>query len=155
MGDADLIFKDKKGNLVVIMGHVLKRLLSYRQLHHLTPESAGVLIGERRGQHLVVCDISEPGPGDIRQRYRVERRGTHHQSRVNEAFENSGGTHLYLGEWHTHPEDRPCPSETDRHSWRKNIVYDDSMLLLIVGRKGFWLGKKERELMIVFNKIES
>lgn len=65
------------------------------------PESAGVLIGERRGQHLVVCDISEPGSGDIRQRCRVDRRGVHHQSRVNEAFERSAGTHLYLGEWHT------------------------------------------------------
>ncbi len=155
MSDADLVFKDERDNLVVIMGHVLTRLLSYRQLHHLTPESAGVLIGERRGQHLVVCDISEPGAGDIRQRCRVDRRGVHHQSRVNEAFERSAGTHLYLGEWHTHPEDRPFPSATDRHSWRRNIVSDESMLLLIVGRKGFWLGKKERELITVFKKIES
>ncbi|EGQ9883129.1 TPA: peptidase [Vibrio vulnificus] len=154
MSDVDLVFKDERDNLVVIMGHVLTRLLSYRQLHHLTPESAGVLIGERRGFHLVICDISEPGPGDIRQRNRVDRRGDHHQSRVNEAFESSDGIHQYLGEWHTHPEDRPLPSATDRHSWRKNIVSDEPMLLLIVGRKSFWLGKKERELITVF-KIES
>ncbi len=154
MSDVELVFKDERGCLVVIMGHVVTRLLSYRQLHRLTPESAGVLIGERRGQHLVVCDISEPGSGDIRQRCRVDRRGAHHQSRVNEAFERSAGTNLYLGEWHTHPEDRPFPSATDRHSWRSNIVSDESMLLLIVGRKGFWLGKKERESITVFKKIE-
>ncbi|WP_258058132.1 Mov34/MPN/PAD-1 family protein, partial [Vibrio cholerae] len=77
------------------------------------------------------------------------------RQRVNEAFERSAGTHLYLGEWHTHPEDRPFPSATDRHSWRRNIVSDESMLLLIVGRKDFWLGKKERELITVFKKIES
>lgn len=155
MSDTDVVFKDERDNLVVIMGHVLTRLLSYRQLHHFTPESAGVLIGERRGQHLVICDISEPGLGDIRQRNRVDRRGTHHQLRVNEAFESSGGTHQYLGEWHTHPEDRPLPSATDKHSWRRNVVSDELMLLLIIGRKGFWLGKKERELITAFKQIKS
>ncbi len=145
MSDADLVFKDERDNLVVIMGHVLTRLLSYRQLHHLTPESAGVLIGERRGLHLVICDISEPGSGDIRQRNRVDRRGIHHQLRVNEAFESSGGIHQYLGEWHTHPEDKPCPSHVDRDSWSRGMITQVPMLVLIVGREGYWLGKKEKE----------
>ncbi|MCG9575176.1 Mov34/MPN/PAD-1 family protein [Vibrio tubiashii] len=145
MSDADLVFKDERDNLVVIMGHVLTRLLSYRQLHHLTPESAGVLIGERRGLHLVICDISEPGPGDIRQRNRVDRRGIHHQLLVNEAFESSGGIHQYLGEWHTHPEDKPCPSHVDRDSWNRGMITKVPMLVLIVGREGYWLGKKEKE----------
>ncbi len=144
MSDVELVFKDESDCLVVIMGHVVTRLLSYRQLHHLTPESAGVLIGERRGQHLVVCDISDPGPGDIRQRCRVDRRGAHHQSRVNEAFEITGGAHQYLGEWHTHPEDRPCPSYTDLGSWNRSINTEIPMLVLIVGRRGYWLGKKEK-----------
>ena len=147
MSDVELVFKDESDCLVVIMGQVVTRLLSYRQLHHLAPESAGVLIGERRGQHLVVCDISEPGPGDIRQRCRVDRRGAHHQLRVNEAFESSGGTHQYLGEWHTHPEDKPSPSITDRSSWKRNVAAKESMLLLIVGRTDLWLGRKERGLI--------
>lgn len=114
MSDVELVFKDESDCLVVIMGHVVTRLLSYRQLHHLTPESAGVLIGERRGQHLVVCDISEPGSGDIRQRCRVDRRGVHHQSRVNEAFERSAGTHLYLGSGtHTRKIDHSPPRQID------------------------------------------
>ncbi len=142
MRDVELIFKDESGHLVVIMEHVVKRLLSYSQLNHFTPESAGVLIGERRGKHIVVCTISEPGLGDIRQRYRVDRRGAHHQSIVDAAFEQTGGVHQYLGEWHTHPEDKPSPSSTDIYSWRQNIVANEVMLLLIVGRKGYWLGQK-------------
>jgi len=49
--------------------------MRYRQLHHLSKEAAGVLIGERRGPHLIICDISEPGSGDVRDRFNVDRKG--------------------------------------------------------------------------------
>lgn len=76
MLDTELVFNSRNGDLVVIMNNVIQRLLSYRQLHSFSKESAGVLIGERRGSHLVICDLSEPGLGDIRYRYSVNRRGS-------------------------------------------------------------------------------
>ena len=141
--DNDLTFKDDKGHLVAIMSHVAERLMRYRQLHHLSKESAGVLIGERRGFHLVICDISEPGPGDVRERFNVDRKGHHHQAKVSAAFAKSAGTLQYLGEWHTHPEDNPTPSSKDHFSWKKGIHASNPMILLIVGRKTIWVGRKE------------
>ena len=154
MNDVDLIFADENEDLVVIMGHVVSRLLTYRQLSPRTPESAGVLIGERRGSHIVIYDISEPGFGDIRQRCRVERCGLHHQKKVDVAFEDSKGRYHYLGEWHTHPEDVPFPSMIDNESWRKNLVSQEPLVLLIVGRKNIWLGKKDKQLIVSLKVVE-
>ncbi|WP_071601379.1 Mov34/MPN/PAD-1 family protein [Dickeya chrysanthemi] len=148
MFDAELVFSDKNNHLIVIMEHVVQCLLSYRQLRCFSRESAGVLIGERRGQHLVICDLSEPGVGDIRHRYSVDRRGSHHQDKVDAAFVKSQGTLQYLGEWHTHPEDNPTPSPTDRKSWKENLDAPEPMIVLIIGRKGVWAGKKEGNIII-------
>lgn len=145
--EIDLTFTDRNDSLVVIMSQVVLRLLSHRQLQSCDKESAGVLIGERRGSHLVIHDLSEPGLGDIRSRYSVDRRGAHHQAMVYEAFERSAGTEQYIGEWHTHPEDFPNPSSTDKRSWAKSLNADFPMVVLIVGRNSLWVGKKEKKII--------
>ncbi|WP_337165322.1 Mov34/MPN/PAD-1 family protein [Vibrio fluvialis] len=142
MVDNELIFEDSNGNLVVVMNNVVKSLFSHRQLHRFSKESAGVLIGERRGSHIVICDLSEPGPGDVRSRFRVNRKGPHHQDKVDAEFVQSGGTRQYIGEWHSHPEDSPSPSSIDKYSWKRSIDSSSPMLVLIVGRKTIWMGKK-------------
>ncbi|EPB0848151.1 Mov34/MPN/PAD-1 family protein [Yersinia enterocolitica] len=124
------------------MSEVVRLLQSYRQMYYGSTEAGGVLIGERRGQHIVVTDISVPGPGDIRSRNRFERKGDHHQQKVYELFKQSDGFLVYLGEWHTHPEDFPQPSYTDIKSWLTGLIATEPMVLLIVGRKGEWLGLK-------------
>lgn len=147
MKDEELIYKDSDGSLVVIMQAVNKLLRSYRQLEVDSTEAAGVLIGERRGRHIVICDMSEPGKGDIRNRFGVNRKGLHHQAKVDLAFELSNGTQQYLGEWHTHPENMPSPSSTDENSWSRNLPCHKSMILLIVGREGLWIAKKNGNLI--------
>ncbi|WP_081409005.1 Mov34/MPN/PAD-1 family protein [Acinetobacter gyllenbergii] len=47
-----------------------------------------------------------------------------------------------MGEWHTHPEDVPSPSPTDINSWRTNLVSNEELVLIIVGRTNFWIGKQ-------------
>ncbi|EGT0640428.1 peptidase [Citrobacter werkmanii] len=148
MNNTELIFSHNNGSLAVIMGDVVKKLLSYRQLSSSSYESAGVLIGERRGAHLIIFSISEPGPGDIRHRCSVDRRGKHHQKTVNDEFRISNGERQYLGEWHTHPEDFPNPSYRDLRSWDKNLDAAFPMVLLIVGRKSIWAGWKEGNKLI-------
>jgi len=138
----ELVFIDNFDNHVVVMSDVVRLLQSYCQTHYASTEAGGILIGERRGQHIVVTNISEPGPSDIRTRNRFERKGDHHQQKVDELFEQSDGFLVYLGEWHTHPEDLPLPSYTDIKSWLTGIQATDPMVLLIVGRKGEWLGIK-------------
>ncbi|MBM5573167.1 Mov34/MPN/PAD-1 family protein [Deefgea sp. CFH1-16] len=153
MVDSELTFKDSNECLLVIMPSVVIRLLAHRQLYWNSKEAAGVLIGERRGPHLVIQDISEPGEGDIRSRFSVDRQGPHHQIAVDKAFAQSSGTLQYLGEWHTHPEDQPSPSAKDLSSWRRHLVDSEQMLLVIVGREEIWAAKKIADTIVPLNKI--
>ncbi|HEJ1052114.1 Mov34/MPN/PAD-1 family protein [Morganella morganii] len=123
----------------------------YRQFHYASTEAGGTLIGERRGKHIVITHISEPGLGDVRSRTRIERKGEHHQQKVDDLFQQSDGSLVYLGEWHTHPEDFPKPSSTDMRSWRIGLRATEPMVLLIMGRKQAWCGKKHGN---VIKKLE-
>jgi integrative and conjugative element protein (TIGR02256 family) len=137
-----MTFTDKNNHLTVLLSGVIDRILLYRQFSPRSKEAGGVLIGERRGPHLVIKRISEPSVGDKRTRHSVDRCGPGHQTAVDEAFAQSDGTLQYLGEWHTHPEDLPSPSPTDEYSWMKNIICSEPMIVIIVGRKRIWAGKK-------------
>ncbi|MCU4361698.1 Mov34/MPN/PAD-1 family protein [Acinetobacter sp. WU_MDCI_Abxc22] len=153
MRDKDLVFKADDDTLVVILSEVVKILLSYRQLVDSNPESAGVIIGERRGVHLVVRMVSVPNFTDIRSRFSVNRIGKHHQEKVDTAFRESNGTWQYLGEWHTHPEDIPSPSMVDYNSWNKYLCSPDPLILIIVGRTKWWVGKKMNQEIKALEQI--
>lgn len=141
----ELVFTDYHDNHVVVMCDVVKRLYQYRQLHPASTEAGGILIGERRGRHIVITDISEPGLGDIRSRNQFTRKGEHHRHKANESFRTSGGYQDYVGEWHTHPEDHPHPSCLDMKSWRTGLSASQPMVMLIIGRLSVWAGQKEGE----------
>ncbi|MDR7017067.1 Mov34/MPN/PAD-1 family protein [Acinetobacter sp. 3657] len=149
----DLVFKADDDALVVILSEVVEILLSYRQLENSNPESAGVIIGERRGIHLVVRMVSVPNFSDIRSRFSVNRIGKHHQEKVDKAFRESNGTWQYLGEWHTHPENIPSPSMVDYNSWKKYLSSSDPLILIIVGRTKWWVGKKINQEIKVLEQI--
>ncbi|MCW3177769.1 MULTISPECIES: Mov34/MPN/PAD-1 family protein [Acinetobacter] len=138
----ELIFKSNDESLVIVMPEVISDLVSHRQLTPTSKEAAGVLIGERRGPHIVIWTISLPSDEDIRDRFSVDRVGKHHQNVVDQAFQKSKGTWQYIGEWHTHPEDAPSPSPTDINSWRTNLFSNEELILIIVGRTNFWVGKQ-------------
>lgn len=142
MDKTEITYADDNGHLVVIMSSVVERLHYHRQISPFSLEAAGVLIGERRENHLVIHAISEPGPGDFRTRFAVVRKGPHHQALVDELHLKSGGTMNYLGEWHTHPERFPTPSITDKASWQKDITSSEPMIVLIVGQISMWCGKQ-------------
>jgi integrative and conjugative element protein (TIGR02256 family) len=153
MQNKELVYKEEDGSLVVIIPDVIKVFMSYRQLNVTSPESAGVLIGERRGSHIVIKTVSEPNNNDIRSRFTVNRIGTHHQQKVDQAFIDSKGTSQYVGEWHTHPEDIPTPSGLDFESWNENLNSNLPLILIIVGRKQFWVAKKYNQKIITLTEI--
>jgi len=153
MVDKELVFQAQDESLVVISIGVANVLISYRQLSDSSSESAGVLIGERRGVHIVIKTVSEPSAWDIRSRFRVDRVSKHHQKAVDNAFKKSDGEWQYLGEWHTHPEDVPRPSMTDYSSWHKNLKSSDPLILIIAGRRDFWVGKKIQGNIEVLKKV--
>ncbi|WP_353723141.1 Mov34/MPN/PAD-1 family protein [Dyadobacter sp. 676] len=56
---------------------------------------------------------------------------------INYEFENSHGQIIYLGEWHTHPECSPSPSQRDlsmiREQFKLTSLNTNFVLLLIQG----------------------
>ena len=63
---------------------------------------------------------------------------------IKEDFEKSEHTRVYIGEWHTHPEDEPTPSSVDLNSikeiYQKSELVIDGVVLVIVGLKSNYYG---------------
>jgi integrative and conjugative element protein (TIGR02256 family) len=106
------------------------------------PESGGILMGYRRGEHLHVTFATPPQTSDTRKRYQFLRSAGPHQEIALKHWRASEWTVDYLGEWHTHPQARPEPSTVDHREWRK--IYRGkvlSMLFAVMGWDGqLWLG---------------
>lgn len=82
-------------------------------------EAGGLLLGRYLvdSQAIVVDEITEPAPGDVREPRAFHRLDEWHQVAVACAWANSDGRCHYLGEWHTHSEAVPVPSALDVASW--------------------------------------
>ena len=102
-------------------------------------EGGGILLGYVRGQHLEIVEATVPTVQDQRFRFFFERMPFSHSSIAEKRWRESGGLIRYLGEWHTHPEDYPSPSQVDRVEWRKLAEKRKDrrpVLAVIVGRQG-------------------
>ena len=68
----------------------------------------------------------------------VFREDKGHIDYYNKLFENYGGIYLYVGEWHTHPEEYPRYSIMDAANWRrisKTLPKNVKQFHIIVGNK--------------------
>ena len=112
---------------------------TYRQTGADDLEAGGLLIGRTitDSDDIIVDVATEPSPDDIRTRFSFMRQQEPAQMLVDQHWENSNGTLNYLGEWHSHPEDIPSPSDVDLADWCRVVgsaQHADSLLFLIVGR---------------------
>jgi integrative and conjugative element protein (TIGR02256 family) len=127
---------------VLIEEKALQVLARHRQLHQDAPESGGILLGYRRGNHLHVTEATAPLVSDQASRTRFFRSAAPHQQAALARWRESGGTMDYLGEWHTHPEHHPTPSTIDKRGWiricgKRRIP----MLFVIAGTQDhLWIG---------------
>ena len=135
---SDVIFSHGKTTASVAKD-VLEIWDSHRQLEPGVPEACGVIIGSTSPdwRELWVESVSTPQPGDKRTRHGFVLQDPHHQRLVDDAFEASGGTSIYLGTWHTHPEASPTPSRIDRSDWVACLGRNSGRALVfaIVGTK--------------------
>ena len=135
-----MTFVRKTGGRVHLMGPAVEKLLAHRQLQDSSPEAGGVMLGRLiLGTSDVVVDaVTGPCTADKYSRFTFFRSRRRAQQVVDEAWHTSRGTKIYLGDWHTHPEDIPNPSRQDLRNWRKiceAAVYEQKFLLfLIAGR---------------------
>lgn len=139
--DIELVYEvegSKRTRLIVIEPSAINAMRALRQISPTADEAGGVLIGERRGKHFVVKEVTTPSTEDLASRFSFTRKYSHHQLAIVNANRNSGGTSNYLGEWHTHPQDQPYPSSIDFQNWNFNFKGQKPCLVAVVGRDSDW-----------------
>lgn len=101
------------------------------------PESGGILLGTVHERGLLVTVATTPTRQDRQLRYLFERFPFGHHAVARRLWRSTGGTTRYIGEWHTHPQDIPTPSDLDLKEWRqlaKARADKRPLLAVIVGR---------------------
>lgn len=142
---------------VVIEDVVMRTIDRWRQREfYKQSEACGILLGERRGErgeYLRVTHITEPCGTDQRQPT-YYRRNTHgHQEVVSLLHRQSHGEIQYLGEWHTHPENKSSPSSVDYQEWARTTQLsrfkNSSLIFFIAGIEADWLGVIDHQILSV------
>jgi integrative and conjugative element protein (TIGR02256 family) len=77
-------------------------------------ETGGVLVGYRSANHQVIMAVTGPGPAAIHGANNFHPDHDWQCSQLDLQYKRSGGVLVYLGEWHTHPNESGRMSATDR-----------------------------------------
>jgi integrative and conjugative element protein (TIGR02256 family) len=145
---------DNRGE-ILIEPSVIELVRGYCQHQSNMPESGGILMGYRRGNHLHIVAATTPQPDDHRMRFHFSRRDLNHQKVAIRQWDISGNIMDYIGEWHTHPESDPMPSALDMSEWKKICcVQKTNMIFLIAGWSGnFWLGVGQGQSIVQASEV--
>lgn len=130
--------------MVRISRELISGMSSFIQDDNKKPESGGILIGYyQEKDSYIITDFTQPRNGDKQSRYEFIRSKKNAQKVLISLFKESDGKKIYLGEWHTHPEDNPTPSGTDISSIKNRIKHDrlnsETIFMIIFGRKSFYI----------------
>ncbi len=134
-----LILRKSNESKLEISVQVLTSMLAYVQDLPRKKEAGGVLLGRHilDSSDIVVDEITVPMRRDRRGRHYFYRDQRNHQQAIGRVWRESGGTCPYVGEWHTHPEAYPAPSELDLRDWQRKLREDvftgDTLQFIIVG----------------------
>tara|TARA_Y100001970_G_C14126231_1_gene799094 strand:+ start:347 stop:829 length:483 start_codon:yes stop_codon:yes gene_type:complete len=152
---SDSVFELPNGSFLLIPYSIASMLHQYRQLEPTSKEQGGMLMGVARAEQnqnftikyppcIEVLSITEPCKSDQATRISFKRRCNHHMIDIEKALSIHASL-VYLGEWHTHPQDTPKPSNIDLQSWQ-NAFKNKMAIVAIVGRVndwwGYWSGNK-------------
>lgn len=122
-----------------IKQEVVESLKSNSQ--HRGNELCGVLTGSQVGYNRYRISKSSP-PCVKKNRYNgCERDAAMANLFIEEDYIQSEHTRFYIGEWHTHPESTPTPSDVDYYSIRDNYrtasLVVPFLFMIIVGTQSF------------------
>jgi integrative and conjugative element protein (TIGR02256 family) len=129
----------KVGHISVRVGpQVLATFDAHRQRRFYQREAGGQLFARVRNNDWEIVSATGPRSRDRRGRFSFR---PHRGSEQEEIFEQHALGFDYIGDWHTHPEDRPSPSADDLTSItelvRRSTHHLPGFLLVIVGRRSF------------------
>ena len=144
------ISKKIKHPNIIISNSVKEIFEKYKQIGHNALEACGILIGNHRkdGETLFIKHATIPQERDIRKRNSFIIVSNKHQSILDQYFKKSLNEDVYLGTWHTHPENNPTPSTLDISDWNKqfktNINLFSRMVFAIIGIKSinYWINEE-------------
>ncbi len=134
-----LVFRRRAAALVKVDAVALEVMARLRQHRRRDVEAGGVLLGRYvvGCEDVIVDEVTVPMRGDRCTSTTFYRDARRHQEVIDARWDASRGTCQYLGEWHTHPEAIPAPSDADLADWRRRLRNDqfdsDSLLFVIVG----------------------
>ncbi|UKH18723.1 Mov34/MPN/PAD-1 family protein [Actinobacillus pleuropneumoniae] len=133
------------GNFVVrVDNHIITQLAAYRQKQHEQPESLGLLVGLVWENAFWIKAITTPTPFDKLSRFlciRTQKSADYNSKLLEKLNKQSNHQWHYLGEWHTHPEICPKPSQIDKENWEKlpcNLYFNQNIHL-------FWILSSEND----------
>lgn len=127
---------------ILVEMSVVSTIDKHKQNTSAKPESGGILLGYRRGEHLHIVRATTPQKGDVATRYSFIRKDPIHQRVALIEWQGSGQILDYVGDWHTHPECEPSPSIIDFKGWGKLIAtVEKPFTFIIAGMTGkMWVG---------------
>lgn len=119
-------------------------------------ESGGILLGQVKEKEVYILKVTTPNKFDKASRYSFDCNKDAAQVIIDYEFINSGQKTIYIGEWHTHPENYPNPSGIDKKmigkQYFKNRLNEPFLILLIQGLKGLYVaiynGKKLKQISL-------
>jgi hypothetical protein len=115
--------------------NTLKIINEYIQDSNVKPESGGILLGQLKGHNIYVQKVTIPNKFDSSTRYTFIRAKEIAQIILDYEVVNSQNTITYLGEWHTHPENTPTPSQQDKRMINEQFklgTFNVPFLLLLI-----------------------
>jgi len=138
---------------IIIARSVLNLIERFKQTNNKDNESGGILFGQVTEKEVYILKVTPPNKFDRASRYSFDCNKDAAQVIINYEFLNSGQKTIYIGEWHTHPENYPNPSGVDKmmidNQYFKNKLNEPFLILIIQGLKGLYVaifdGKKLEE----------
>lgn len=132
-----MISKDLGEISVYIQDSVINIIESFKQKNMKDQEAGGILLGQVVGSNIYILKVTIPNIFDKSSRCSFVCDKNAAQLIIHYEFLNSDKKTIYIGEWHTHPEDRPFPSGVDRgmikHQFIKNKLNEPFLILIIQG----------------------
>lgn len=129
------------GGLLVIPTAIVDILEEYKQKESFQKEKGGIFLGRQRGNSIEVVEATTPQKGDKNGRFFFHRLSHIHQNIATDRWLKSNSCITFCGEWHTHPEKKPIPSQQDIVEWKRKLrAYNFPLLLIIIGQETNWMG---------------
>lgn len=131
------------GYKIKIKDDVINIMKSYKQLRATDCEAGGILIGyETLNGDIIIEYATKPYTWDKRSRYSFFRKDKKHNRILQSIWKEQGEIHIYIGEWHTHPEEYPKYSLQDKNNWIEigNKMNKRNFIHIILGNSeiGIW-----------------